>query len=44
MVQQIRDLIGTQYQVVHSLEEAYNLVGVCPEDFSERIFPKDQAA
>jgi len=26
------------------LEEAYEMVGVHPEDFTQRIFPKDLAA
>jgi hypothetical protein len=44
MYQLIRDFIGDQYRVVHSLEEAYEIVGVRPEDFTQRIFPKDVAA
>jgi hypothetical protein len=42
--QLIRDFIGDQYRVVHSLEEAYEIVGVRPEDFTQRIFPKELAA
>ena len=41
MSQLYRDFFGEQYQVVHSLEEAYQIVGVHPEDFTERLFPMD---
>jgi hypothetical protein len=44
MFQLIRDFIGDQYRVVHSLEEAYSIVGVHAEDFTQRMFPKDEAA
>jgi hypothetical protein len=44
MFQLIRDFIGEQYQVVHSLEEAYHIIGVRPEDFTQHLFPKDLAA
>jgi hypothetical protein len=39
-----RDFMGGQYQVVHSLEEAYQIVGARPEDFMLRLFPIDLAA
>ena len=29
------DAIGSEFQVVHSVEEAYEIVGVHPEDFTE---------
>jgi hypothetical protein len=38
------DNIGKDYEVVHTLEEAYKLVGVRPEDFAERIYPERMAA
>ena len=44
MFQLCRDFFGEQYQVVNSLGEAYEVVGVRPEDFTQRIFPKDLAA
>lgn len=44
MFQQYRDFFGEQYQVVHSLEEAYDKVGVRPEDFTMRLYPHDLAA
>jgi hypothetical protein len=44
MLELFRDSMGGQLQVVHSLEEAYDIVGVRPEDFTERLFPKEMAA
>ena len=44
MFQICRDSLGEQFHVVRSLEEAYEMVGVHPEDFTQRIFPKDLAA
>jgi hypothetical protein len=44
MLELTRDSMGGQLQVVHSLEEAYDLVGVRPEDFTERLFPQNRAA
>ena len=31
------DCLGEQFQVVRSMEEAYKIVGVRPEDFTERL-------
>jgi hypothetical protein len=39
-----RDSIGVEVQVVHSMDEAYDLLNVSPEDFSQRLFPVDVAA
>ena len=36
--------LGNQVEVVWSLEEAYDIVGTRPEDFTERLFPKEMAA
>jgi hypothetical protein len=44
MFQLSRDFIGEKYHVVHSLQEAYDIVGVRPEDFTERLYPKELAA
>jgi hypothetical protein len=44
MLELFRDSMGGQLQVVHSVEEAYDIVGVRPEDFTERLFPKEMAA
>ena len=37
-------LMGGQLQVVQSIDEAYDLLKVSPEDFSQRLFPVDVAA
>jgi hypothetical protein len=39
-----RDSMGGQLQVVQSIDEAYDLLKVRPEDFSQRLFPVDVAA
>jgi anti-anti-sigma regulatory factor len=38
-----RDSMGGQLQVVQSIDEAYNLLRVAPEDFSQRLFPEGVA-
>jgi hypothetical protein len=38
------DFLGEQLQVVPSLEEAYAMLGVRPEDFTQCVFPADRAA
>jgi hypothetical protein len=35
--------MGGQLKVVQSMDEAYNLLKVTPQDFSERLFPDDVA-
>jgi hypothetical protein len=32
--------VGKEFEVVHSLEEAYEIVGAHPEDFTQRLFPE----
>jgi hypothetical protein len=39
-----RDSMGGQLHVVRSLDEAYDLLGVNPEDFSQRLLPERSAA
>jgi hypothetical protein len=41
-----RQIEGHKFEVVHSLEEAYEIVGVGVrhEDFTQRLFPKEMAA
>jgi hypothetical protein len=39
-----RDSMGGQLQVLHSMDEAYDLLKVSPEDFSQRLFPEEMAA
>jgi hypothetical protein len=34
-----RDSMGVQVQVVQSMDEAYELLKVTPQDFTERLFP-----
>jgi hypothetical protein len=44
MLQLYRDSMGGQFQVIHSPEEAYDILGVRPEDFTLCLFPKELAA
>jgi hypothetical protein len=44
MIELTRDSMGGQSQVVRSLEEAYAMLDVRPEDFTECLFPIDRAA
>jgi hypothetical protein len=34
-----RDSMGGQLKVVQSMDDAYNLLKVAPQDFTERLFP-----
>jgi hypothetical protein len=44
MFELYRESMGGQSQiVVQAIDEAYNLLGVTPEDFSQRLFPEDVA-
>jgi len=38
------DNVGKEFETVHFLEEAYEIVGVRPEDFTERLYPETMAA
>ena len=44
MFEMHRESMGVQLEVVHSIDEAYDLLKVAPQDFSERLFPADLAA
>ena len=44
MVELTRNWMGRQTELVESMDEAYRLLGVRPEDFSERLLPKKLAA
>jgi hypothetical protein len=44
MLQLCRGSTGGQLEVVNSMDEAYDLLGVSPEDFTQRLFPEDLAA
>jgi hypothetical protein len=35
LFQMCSEAVGSEFQVVHSVEEAYNIVGARPEDFTE---------
>jgi hypothetical protein len=39
-----RNWMGGHWELVHSMDEAYGMLGVRPEDFTERLFPKKLAA
>jgi hypothetical protein len=42
--QMCREFTHAEFEFVHTLEEAYHIVGVRPGDFTERIFPERLAA
>lgn len=44
LFQMCSESVGSEYEVVHTLEEAYAVVDVRPEDFTEHIFQTDLAA
>ena len=44
MFQLSRDFMGGQFQVVRYMEEAYEMIGVRPADFTERLFPTEMDA
>jgi hypothetical protein len=44
MFELYRDSMGGQLHVVHSMDEAYDLLKVSPQDFFQRLFPVDVAA
>jgi hypothetical protein len=39
-----RDSMGGRLQIVRSIDEAYSLLEVAPQDFSQRLFPEHGAA
>jgi hypothetical protein len=44
LFQMCGESVGKEFEVVHSLEEAYEIVGTHPEDFTQRLFPERMAA
>jgi hypothetical protein len=44
MFELYRDSIDGQLQIVESMEAAYDLLGVTPQDFTQRLYPEDVAA
>jgi hypothetical protein len=43
MFEMHRETMGRETQVVHSMDEAYDLLKIHPQDFSKRLFPEDVA-
>ena len=41
MFEMHRDAMGVQLHVVYSMDEAYDLLEVAPQDFTQRLFPED---
>jgi hypothetical protein len=41
MFEMHREAMGVRLQVVHSIDEAYDLLKVSPQDFTQRLFPED---
>jgi hypothetical protein len=44
LFQMCGESVGNEFEVVHTLEEAYDIVGARPEDFTQRLFPVPIAA
>jgi hypothetical protein len=44
MFELLRDSMDGQFHVVHELSEAYDLLKVTAEDFTQRLIPEDLAA
>ena len=44
LFQMCGESVGKEFEVVHKLEEAYEMVEVRPEDFTECVFTTDLAA
>ena len=44
LFQMCGESVGKEFEVVHTLEEAYEIVGAHPEDFTQRLFPERMAA
>jgi hypothetical protein len=44
MFERLRDEMRGQFHFALSVDEAYAMLGVRPEDFSQRLFPEQLAA
>jgi hypothetical protein len=44
MFESTRTSMGVQFHIVWSVDEAYAILGVGPESFSQRLFPKKAVA
>jgi len=42
--QMCREFLGSEFEVVHSLEEAYEIIGARPEDFTQHLYPERMGA
>jgi hypothetical protein len=42
--QMCQEHLYSKFEVVRTLQEAYDIVGVRPEEFTERLFPKEKMA
>jgi len=36
--------VGNEFEVVHTLDEAYDITGARAEDFTQRVYPGTMAA
>jgi hypothetical protein len=43
LFQMCGESVGKEFAVVHSLDKAYEIVGARPEDFTQRLSPKEMA-
>jgi hypothetical protein len=44
LFQMCGEYVGKEFEVVHTLEEAYEKIGARHEDFTQRLFPQRMAA
>jgi hypothetical protein len=44
LFQMCGEAVDKEHEVVHTLEEAYDVVAAHPEDFTQRLFPETMAA
>ena len=44
MIASTRTAMGLQFYIVWSVDEAYAMLGISPEDFSRRLIPEDTVA
>jgi hypothetical protein len=44
LFQMCGESVGNHFEVVHTLDEAYDIAGTHPEDFTQRLYPERLAA
>ena len=44
LFQMCGESVGSEFGVVHTLDEAYDIAGARPEDFTQRLYPETMAA